>query len=87
MASACFYLNDPATMNASGAGRHGWAPTNSSNLYGGDGGVCVYMCVCARACERACLCACVCACGVGSPMRVRGCVMCLQYTIIIVDPC
>ena len=29
-------------MNASGAGRHGWAPMNSANLYGGgDGGVCV----------------------------------------------
>ena len=27
-------------MNASGAGRHGWAPMNSANLYGG-GGVCV----------------------------------------------
>ena len=27
-------------MNASGAGRHGWAPMNSANLYGGgDGGV------------------------------------------------
>ena len=53
MASACVYLNDPATMNASGAGRHGWAPTNSANLYGGDGGVCE----CVRACV--CLCACV----------------------------
>ena len=29
-------------MNASGAGRHGWAPVISANLYGGgDGGVCV----------------------------------------------
>ena len=29
-------------MNVSGAGRHGWAPMNSANLYGGgDGGVCV----------------------------------------------
>ena len=29
-------------MNASGAGRHGWVPMNSANLYGGgDGGVCV----------------------------------------------
>ena len=39
-------------MNASGAGRHGWAPMNSANLYGGgDGGVGV----CARtlACVRA----------------------------------
>ena len=38
-------------MNASGAGHHGWAQTNSANLYGGgddDGGLCV--CVCARAC-------------------------------------
>ena len=37
-------------MNASGAGRHGWAPMNSANLYGGgDGGVC--------ACARASVCA------------------------------
>ena len=29
-------------MSASGAGRHGWAPMNSANLYGGgDGSVCV----------------------------------------------
>ena len=29
-------------MNASGAGRHGWAPMTSANLYGGgEGGVCV----------------------------------------------
>ena len=29
------YFNDPArAMNASGAGRHGWAPMNSANLYG-----------------------------------------------------
>ena len=34
-------------MNASGAGRHGWAPTNSANLYG-DGGVCVIAHACAR---------------------------------------
>ena len=34
-------------MNASGAGRHGWAPMNSANLYGGgEGG----MCLCARTC-------------------------------------
>ena len=41
-------------MNASGTGRHGWAPTNSANLYGGDGGVCVCAraCVCAHACVR-----------------------------------
>ena len=34
--------------NASGAGRHGWAPMNSANLYGGgDGGV--FVCgTCAR---------------------------------------
>ena len=39
-------------MNASGAGRHGWAPTNSANLNGGGGGVCV----CARAPSlRACV--------------------------------
>ena len=49
VASACVYVNDPATgIVASGAGRHGWAPTNSDNLYGGgDGGVC--------ACVRACM--------------------------------
>ena len=36
-------------INATGAGSHGWAPMNSANLYGGgDGGVCV--CVCVRAC-------------------------------------
>ena len=36
-------------MNASGAGRHGWAPMNSVNLYGGgNGGVCARACVCAR---------------------------------------
>ena len=49
-------------MNASGAGRHGWATMNSANLYGdadggADGGVCVcaHACVCARtvACVRA----------------------------------
>ena len=41
-------------MNASGAGRHGWAPTNSPNLYGGDGSVCVCsrMRVHAYACAR-----------------------------------
>ena len=40
-------------MNASGAGRHGWAPTNSANLYGGgDGGVCLCVCVLAHACAR-----------------------------------
>ena len=35
-------------MNATGPGRHGWAPTNNTNLYGGDAGVCV----CSRACAR-----------------------------------
>ena len=40
-------------MNATGAGGHGWAQTNSSNLYRGDGGVCV--CVLAHACVRACV--------------------------------
>ena len=42
-------------MNASRAGRHGWAPMNSTNLYGG-GGVCVlaHACTCihAQACVR-----------------------------------
>ena len=53
-------------MNASGAGSHGWAPTNSANLYGGgDGGVCLCVCVCVRACVYA-----------------RACLMCLLYTII-----
>ena len=32
-------------MNASGAGRHGWAPMNSANLYGGGDGV---VCVCSH---------------------------------------
>ena len=35
-------------MNASGAGRHGWAPMNSANLYGGGDGVCVLEHACAR---------------------------------------
>ena len=45
-------------MDASGAGRHSWAPTNSGNMYGCDGGVCVRVCVCARArvCAHACAC-------------------------------
>ena len=50
-------------MNASGAGRHGWVPSNSANLYGGDGGVYVSVCVCSRMRVRACVrmraCACV----------------------------
>ena len=58
-------------MNASGAGRHGWAAMNSANLYGGeDGGVCV--------CSLMCVCAYV---------GMRACVMYLQYTIIQFDPC
>ena len=56
-----------SAMNASGADRHGWASTNSANLYGGDGGVCV----CSRMRVRPCV-------------RMRACVMCLQY--IIIDP-
>ena len=43
-------------MNASGAGRHGWAPMNSANLYGG-GGVCV--CSCMRVCTYVGMRACV----------------------------
>ena len=43
----CLLFQWPATgIVASGAGRHGWEPMNSDNLYGGDGGVCV----CMRAC-------------------------------------
>ena len=34
-------------MNASGAGRHGWVPTVSANLYGGTA-VCVLGHACAR---------------------------------------
>ena len=53
-------------MNASGAGRNGWAPMNSAYLDGGgDGGVYV----CSRMRVRA----------YGG---MRACVMCLQYTII-----
>ena len=37
-------------VNASEAGRHGWAPVNSANLYGGVTAVCV--CVVAHACAR-----------------------------------
>ena len=40
----------PATgIVASGTGRHGWAPTNSDNLYGD---VCARARVCMRACMR-----------------------------------
>ena len=41
-------------MKASGAGHQTqcWAPTNSPNLYGGDGGVCVCVCVLAHACAH-----------------------------------
>ena len=57
-------------MNASGAGRHRWAPMNRANLYGGgDGGVCV----CSRMRVRAYI-------------GMRAFVMCLQYTIIKFDP-
>ena len=51
-------------MNASGAGRHGWAQMNSANQYRSDGGVCVCVCVCVL-----CVCVCMCSC-----MRVRACV-------------
>ena len=61
-------------MNVSGAGRHGWAPTNSANLHGGDGGVCVRV----RARDFVC--------GACVPMPAHACVMCLQYKIIIFDP-
>ena len=38
-------------LNDSVSGRHGWAPMNSANLYGGgDGSACV--CVLAHACAR-----------------------------------
>ena len=57
-------------MNASGAGRHGWAPMNSANLYGGgDGGVCVCSCMRVRA-----------------YVGMHAGIMCLQYTIIKFDP-
>ena len=74
MASACVYLNDPATgYEYQRAGRHGWAPTNSANLYGGgDVGVCVCACVCVYGC--------VCVCSrlrVRACMRMHACVMCL----------
>ena len=43
-------------MDASGAGRHGWAPMNSANLYGGgDGGVRVLAHACARVRWHACV--------------------------------
>ena len=57
-------------MNASGAGRHGWAAMNSANLYGGGDGV---VCVCSRMRVRA-------------YVGMHVCVMCLQYTIIQFDP-
>ena len=43
-------------MNASGAGRHGWAQTNSANRYRDDCGVCVSLRMHVRACAgaRAC---------------------------------
>ena len=55
-------------MNASGAGRYGWAPMNSADLYGGDGGVCVCVCMLAHACAHAC----------------ERDVFCSKYTIIII---
>ena len=55
-------------MNSSEASRHGWAQTNSANLYGGDSGVCV------RACVRVCVCACVRVC-------VRACLSNQSMTI------
>ena len=43
-------------MNASGAARHGWAPMNSANLYGGgNGGVCVLAHACASVRWYACV--------------------------------
>ena len=39
-------------MNASGAGRHGWVPMNSANLYGDGGGLCVCVFAHAYACVR-----------------------------------
>ena len=42
-------------MNASGAGHHGWAPTDSANLYGGDVCVCVLAHACARVRAHACV--------------------------------
>ena len=48
-------VNDLTTvlpaMNASGAGRHGWAPMNSANMCGD-----VSVCECSRSvCARACV--------------------------------
>ena len=57
----CLYQWPGTGIIASGAGRHGWAPPNSDNLLGGDGGVCGCARVCARACMRT---------------RVHACVMC-----------
>ena len=93
----------PATgIVASGAGRHGWVPTNSDNLRGG--GVCVCVCACVLVCARVHACvrpcvrtrvhafSCVCACGrAGVRACVRACERarvraCVQYTIIIFDP-
>ena len=37
----CLFQWQATDLVASGAGPHGWAPTNSDNLYG-DGGVCVF---------------------------------------------
>ena len=53
------YFNDPATgYECLRSGRHGWAPMNSANLYGGgDGGVggCVLAHACARVLWHACV--------------------------------
>ena len=63
-------MNLLAAMNDSEAGVHGCARMNSANLYGGgDGGVCVRVCVCVRVRVLVCL-------------RARAFVMFLQYTTI-----
>ena len=54
-------------MNASGAGGHGWAAMNSSNMYGGGDG-CVSAQACVRECVRKRVRACVYAC-----VRTRMC--------------
>ena len=49
-------MNMLRAMNASGSGRHGWAPMTSANRYGGgDGGVCVLAHACARVRWHACV--------------------------------
>ena len=44
----CLFHWSATGIVASGAGRHGWAPMNSDNLYGGDGGVCARTRACLR---------------------------------------